>query len=87
MLHDFLSFYIVVSKCEEWNEEVFVWLTPGDSYHRLATAVEHAVGYYLSGSKCKPNSCQKSITPIGLNILFFASTEESRAKFLKLVLD
>jgi len=22
-LHDFLSFYIVVSKCEEWREEAF----------------------------------------------------------------
>jgi len=23
MTHDFLSFYIVVSKCEEWKEEAF----------------------------------------------------------------
>jgi len=23
MMHDFLSFYIVVSKCEEWKEEAF----------------------------------------------------------------
>jgi len=28
MLHDFLSFYIVVSKCEEWKEEAFVWSAP-----------------------------------------------------------
>ena len=28
-----------------------------------------------------------SITPIGLNIFFFASTGEPRAKFLKLVSD
>ena len=30
---------------------------------------------------------KKSITLIGLNIFFFASTAELRAKFLKLVLD
>jgi len=29
MIRDFLSCYIVVSKCE-WKEEVFVWSTPGD---------------------------------------------------------
>jgi len=23
MMHDFLSFYVVVSKCEEWKEEAF----------------------------------------------------------------
>jgi len=31
MIHDFLSFYIVVSKCEEWNEEAILWSAPGDS--------------------------------------------------------
>jgi len=31
MMHDFLSFYTVVSKCEEWKEETFLWLAPGDS--------------------------------------------------------
>ena len=30
---------------------------------------------------------KKSITLIGLNVFLFASTAESRAKFLKLVLD
>jgi len=24
MIHDFLSFYIVVSNCEEWKEEAFL---------------------------------------------------------------
>ena len=45
------------------------------------------MGYYLAGSKCKPNLCQKSllsIAVIGLSIFFFASTAESRATFLKL---
>jgi len=30
MIHDFLSFYIVVSKCEEWKEEAFLRSAPGD---------------------------------------------------------
>ena len=30
MIHDFLSFYIVVSKCEEWKEEALLSSTPGD---------------------------------------------------------
>ena len=55
MIHDFLSFYIVVSKCEEWKVEAFSWLGPGDSSHHYATAVGHAVGYSLASSKCKPN--------------------------------
>jgi len=49
MIHDFLSFYIVVSKCEEWKEESFLWSAPGDI--NIATP--------LVGSKCKPNLYQK----------------------------
>jgi len=30
MIHDFLSFYIVVSKCEECKEEAFLWSDLGD---------------------------------------------------------
>jgi len=29
-LHDFLTFYIVLSKCEEWKEEAFSWSDPGE---------------------------------------------------------
>ena len=29
-MHDFLSFYIVVSKCEEWKDEAFLWSAPSD---------------------------------------------------------
>jgi len=29
MTHDFISFYIVVRKCEEWKEEAFLWSSPG----------------------------------------------------------
>jgi len=59
MIHDILSFYIVVINCEEWKAQAFLWSAPYDSQHRYATVVEHAVGYYLAGSKCKPNSCKK----------------------------
>jgi len=31
MIHDFLSFYIGVSKCEELKEEALLWSDPGDS--------------------------------------------------------
>jgi len=30
MIHDFLLFYIVASKFEEWKVEAFLWSTPGD---------------------------------------------------------
>jgi len=30
MIHDFLLFSIVVSKCEEWKEEAFLRSAPGD---------------------------------------------------------
>jgi len=30
MIHDFLSFYIVVSKCEEWKVEAFLWSALGN---------------------------------------------------------
>jgi len=28
MIHDFFSFYIVFSKCEEWKVEAFLWSAP-----------------------------------------------------------
>jgi len=31
MIHDFLSFYIAASKCEEWKAEAILWSAPGDS--------------------------------------------------------
>jgi len=30
MIHDFFSFYVVVSKCEEWKEKAFLWSASGD---------------------------------------------------------
>jgi len=52
-----------------------------------ATAMEHAVVYYLFGSKCKPNSCQKVYYSNRPRYFFFVSTGEQQAKLLKLVLD
>jgi len=57
-MYDFLSFCVVLSKCEEWKEEAFLWLTLGNIN---ITAVEHALGYYLAGSKFTPNACQKRL--------------------------
>jgi len=35
--------------------EAFLWSALGDSSYRYTTAVGNGVGYYLTGSKCKPN--------------------------------
>jgi len=37
-IHDFLSFSIVVIKCEEWKEEAFLWSVPGDI--NIATSLQ-----------------------------------------------
>jgi len=39
LIHGFLSFYIVVSNCEEWKEEAFSWSVPGDSQNRRQRVV------------------------------------------------
>ena len=38
MIHDVLSTYIVISKCEEWKEEAFLWSAPGDT--KIATPLQ-----------------------------------------------
>jgi len=89
MRHDFLSFYIVVSKCEEWKEEAFLWSAQGDI--NIATPLQQRVRWDITSL----------VQSVGLNLIcakkvyysnrpkyfFFASTAESRATFLKLVLD
>jgi len=45
------------------------------------------MGYFLAGSMCKPNLCQIVYYSNRPKYFFFASTAESGAKFLKLVLD
>jgi len=39
MIHDFLSFYIVVGKCEAWKGEAFLWSAP-----ELREAFKHFYG-------------------------------------------
>jgi len=60
MIHDFFSFYIVVSKCEEWKVEALLWSAPA-TLTSLRNCSRACRGYYLAGSKCKPNLCQKSL--------------------------
>jgi len=58
MTHDFLSFYIVVSKCEEWKEEAFLWTAPGDI--NIATPLQWSMRWDTNLLvQCKPNLCQK----------------------------
>jgi len=81
MVHDFLSFYIVVSKCEEWKEEPFLWSAPGDI--NIATPVQQSMRWDITSLVESVNliGAKKSITLIGPNMFFFASTAESRATF------
>ena len=77
MIHDFLSFYIVVSKCEEWKEEA----APGDM--NIATPLQLSMRWDITTLVQSVNLiwAKKSVTLIGLNMFFFSSTAESRATF------
>ena len=63
------------------------WSALGDSYHRHAIEVEHVVGYYLAGSKCKPILCQKVYYSNRPKYFFLCVNNGTTSKFLKLVLD
>jgi len=80
-IHDFLSFRIVVSKCEEWKEEAFFgrpWATV-----IIATPLRSSMWWDITSLVQSVNlfCAKKSITLIGLNIFFFASTTEPRVNF------
>jgi len=81
MLHDFLSFYIALSKCEEWKEEAFLWSAPGDI--NIATPLQLSMRWDITTLVQSVNLiwAKKSVTLIGLNMFFFSSTAESRATF------
>jgi len=87
MIHYILSFYIVVSKCEEWKEEGFLWSAPGDI--NIATPLQWSMRWDITSLVQSINLiCAKKMYHSNRpNIVFFASTAESRAKYLKLVLD
>jgi len=46
MLHDFFSFYIVVSKCEEWKVEALLWSAPGDI--NIATPLQKSMRWDIT---------------------------------------
>jgi len=81
MIHDFLSFYIVVSKCEKWKGEAFLWSAPGNI--NIAKPLQLSMRWDITSLVQSVNliCAKKSITLIGLNMFFFASTAESRATF------
>jgi len=60
MIHDFFSFYIVVSKCEEWKEEAFLWIAQGDI--NIAAPLQLSMRWDITSLvHCKPNLSQKSL--------------------------
>jgi len=46
MIHDFLSFYIVVSKCEELKVEALLWSAPGDI--DIATPLQYGMRWDIT---------------------------------------
>jgi len=46
MIHDFLSFYIVVSKCDEWKDKAFLWSAPGDI--NIATPLQYSMWWDMT---------------------------------------
>jgi len=87
MIHDFLSFYIVVSKCEEWKKEAFLWCAPGDI--NIATPLQLNMRWDINSLVQSVNliCARKVYCSNRPKYFFFASTAESRATFLKLDLD
>ena len=64
-----------------------LWSAPGDI--NIATPLQQSMRWDITSLVQRVNliRAKKFITLIGVNIFFFASTAESRATFLKLVLD
>jgi len=46
VIHDFLSFYVVLSKCEEWKEKAFLWSAPGDI--SIATPLQQSMRWDIT---------------------------------------
>jgi len=59
-MHDFLLFYIVVSKCEEWKEEAFLWSAPGDI--NIATSLQWSMRWDITSLVQSVNlNCAKKV--------------------------
>jgi len=84
MIHDFLSFYIVVSKCEEWKEEAFMWLAPGDI--NTATSLQKSMWWDITLLVQSVNliCAKKSITQIGQNIFSLRQQQNHEQHFWNL---
>jgi len=68
MIRDFLSFYTVVSKCEDWKEEHFNGLSRATV--SIATPLQWSMRWDITSLVQSVNLIRaiQCITPIGLNI-------------------
>ena len=81
MIHDFFSFYIIVSKCEEWKEKAFLWSAPGDI--NIATPLQYSMRWDITSLVQSVNliCAKKSITLIGLNIFSLRQQQNHEQHF------
>jgi len=60
MIYDFLSFYIVARKCEEWKEEPFLWSAAGDI--NIATPLQLSMRWDITSLAQRVNlTCAKKV--------------------------
>jgi len=87
MIHDFLSFYIVVSKSEEWKVEAFLWSAPGDI--NIATPLQLSMRWDITSLVQMVNLiCAKKVYYSNRPEYFFLCVNSRiTSKILKLVLD
>jgi len=87
MIHDFISFDTIVSKCEKWKKEAFLWSAPGDM--NISTPLQQSMRWDITSLVQNVNLiCAKKVYYSNKpKYFFFASTAQSRATFLKLVID
>jgi len=80
-MHDFLWFYIVVSNCEEWKEEAFLWSAPG--HINIATPLQKSMRWDITSLVHSKNLIcdKKSITLIGLNIFTLRQQQNHEQNF------
>jgi len=87
MTHDFLSFYIVVSKSEEWKVEAFLCSAPGDI--NIATPLQLSMRWDITSLVQMVNLiCAKKVYYSNRPEYFFLCVNSRiTSKILKLVLD
>ena len=87
MIHDFFSFYIIVSKCEEWKEKAFLWSAPGDI--NIATPLQYSMRWDITSLVQSVNLiCAKKVYYSKRPKYFFLCVNSRiTSNILKLVLD